>query len=95
MITCTKAWRKPMIPINRRDFNQLFGMCIPRLFNGPIEKLKMRRIKALNALPLFKMKNGRSFQGTGPSMLYLRMAYPREMKKKNMITRNYIIILLI
>jgi hypothetical protein len=59
---------KPIIPTNLLDLSQLFGTGTPRFFRGPNVKLNVRRIKALREIPLFKIKKGKSFQGTGPKM---------------------------
>jgi hypothetical protein len=54
------------------------GSFTPILCKGPNVKLKVISTKALKEMPLFKIKKGKSFQGTGPAMWYRRMAYPNE-----------------
>jgi hypothetical protein len=63
-----KTCRKPMIPMSLRDFNHKPGTVIPSFLRGPREKVMVRRMNALRAFPLFNIKNGRSFQDTGPAI---------------------------
>ena len=72
---------KPIIPTNLLDLNKLLGTGTPRFFRGPNVKLNVKRIKALREKPLFKIKNGKSFQGTGPKIWYRNTAYPKENMK--------------
>ena len=71
------AWmstnRKPVIPSAARALSHFSETLIPKLFNGPKVKLKVSKIKADNEMPLFRIKNGNSLQGTGPAMWYRRM----------------------
>ena len=66
--TWIRARRKPVMPRAFLEFSNPSETGIPKLFNGPKLKLKVRRTKELKAIPLFKVKKDKSFQGTGPAM---------------------------
>ena len=66
-----KAWistsKNPVIPNALRASSQPDGSLTPTFLNGPKPKLQVNRINAAKEIPLFKMKNGKSFHGTVPA----------------------------
>ncbi len=69
MIKWTNARIKPTTP---NDFLASSNSSFIRMFNffnGPKEKLSVKRINAASEIPLFRIKKGTSFHGTSPTTL--------------------------
>jgi hypothetical protein len=50
------------MPSALRELSQPSGTLAPKLLRGPKLKLKVNKMKALKEIPLFRIKNGKSFQ---------------------------------